>query len=97
MQRSLTVETQTGGEEVNADRTSDGMFFQREESPAVAALERRIAKLVNWPENHGEGCRCCTTGLAPSTSRTTTIRPDPAGHADDFEAWRPAPGTLVIY
>ena len=55
MQRSLTVETQTGGEEVNADRTSDGMFFQREETPAVAALERRIAKLVNWPENHGEG------------------------------------------
>ena len=55
MKRSLTVETKTGGEEVNADRTSDGMFFQREETPVVATLERRIAKLVNWPENHGEG------------------------------------------
>ena len=29
MARSLTVATQTGGEEVNDDRTSDGMFFQR--------------------------------------------------------------------
>ncbi len=55
MKRSLTVETQTGGEEINADRTSDGMFFQREEIPVVATLERRIAKLVNWPEDHGEG------------------------------------------
>ena len=55
MRRSLTVETQSGGEEVNADRTSDGMFFQREETPVVALLERRIAKLLNWPENHGEG------------------------------------------
>ncbi|MFG5777593.1 2OG-Fe(II) oxygenase [Comamonas sp. J-3] len=55
MKRSLTVETKTGGEEVNADRTSDGMFFQREETPVVATLERRIAKLVNWPESHGEG------------------------------------------
>ncbi|MEZ0308408.1 MAG: 2-oxoglutarate-dependent dioxygenase, partial [Ramlibacter sp.] len=27
--RSLTVATKTGGEEVNADRTSNGMFFQR--------------------------------------------------------------------
>ena len=55
MKRSLTVETKTGGEEVNADRTSDGMFFQREEIPVVAVLERRVARLLNWPENHGEG------------------------------------------
>lgn len=55
MKRSLTVETKTGGEEVNADRTSDGMFFQRDEIPVVAALERRIAKLVNWPVENGEG------------------------------------------
>jgi len=27
--RSLTVETQTGGEALNVDRTSDGMFFER--------------------------------------------------------------------
>jgi prolyl 4-hydroxylase len=53
--RSLTVATQTGGEEVNADRTSKGMFFQRGETGLVACLEERIARLVNWPAENGEG------------------------------------------
>lgn len=53
--RSLTVATKTGGEEVNADRTSNGMFFQRGETELVARIERRIAALVNWPEENGEG------------------------------------------
>jgi prolyl 4-hydroxylase len=53
--RSLTVATKTGGEEVNADRTSNGMFFQRGENPLVKRIEARIAKLVGWPEENGEG------------------------------------------
>lgn len=53
--RSLTVETKTGGEELNADRTSNGMFFTRGEHDVVQRLEARIAKLVNWPEENGEG------------------------------------------
>ncbi|WP_295855958.1 2OG-Fe(II) oxygenase [uncultured Xylophilus sp.] len=55
MKRSLTVATKTGGEEVNADRTSDGMFFARGETPVVARLEERIARLVGWPLVNGEG------------------------------------------
>jgi prolyl 4-hydroxylase len=53
--RSLTVETKTGGEEVNADRTSNGMFFQRGETELIRKIEARIARLVNWPEENGEG------------------------------------------
>ena len=53
--RSLTVETKTGGEELNADRTSDGMFFQRGEHELVQRIEARLARLVNWPEENGEG------------------------------------------
>jgi prolyl 4-hydroxylase len=55
MARSLTVATKTGGEEVNADRTSNGMFFSRGETEVVRRLEERIAKLVNWPVENGEG------------------------------------------
>ena len=55
LSRSLTVATKTGGEEVNADRTSQGMFFQRGESALITKIEARIAKLVNWPEINGEG------------------------------------------
>jgi len=53
--RSLTVATQTGGEEVNQDRTSNGMFFQRGENPLCARIEQRIAELLNWPLEFGEG------------------------------------------
>ena len=55
MARSLTVATQTGGEEVNDDRTSDGMFFQRGQSPLIQRIEERIARLLNWPIENGEG------------------------------------------
>jgi prolyl 4-hydroxylase len=53
--RSLTVETKTGGEEINADRTSSGMFFQRGENELIRRIEARIARLLNWPEENGEG------------------------------------------
>ncbi|HSQ73748.1 MAG TPA: 2OG-Fe(II) oxygenase [Rubrivivax sp.] len=53
--RSETVDNATGGSEVNAARTSDGMFFERGEAPLIATLEQRIAELLRWPVNHGEG------------------------------------------
>ena len=55
MARSLTVQTQTGGEELNPDRTSSGMFFNRGESELITRIEARIARLLNWPVDHGEG------------------------------------------
>ena len=53
--RSLTVATRTGGEEVNVDRTSSGMFFERGENAVVQKLEARIARLLDWPLENGEG------------------------------------------
>ncbi|OGB16501.1 MAG: proline dioxygenase [Burkholderiales bacterium RIFCSPLOWO2_12_67_14] len=53
--RSLTVETRTGGEELNPDRTSHGMFFNRGEGELVTRIEQRIARLLRWPLENGEG------------------------------------------
>jgi prolyl 4-hydroxylase len=53
--RSETVITSTGGSEVNEARTSEGMFFERGENPLVRRIESRIAELVNWPLENGEG------------------------------------------
>jgi prolyl 4-hydroxylase len=53
--RSLTVETKTGGEELNADRTSNGMFYARAENELIARIERRLAQLTRWPVENGEG------------------------------------------
>ena len=55
MQRSLTVDNQSGGEAVNDDRTSNGMFFQRGELDLISRIEARIARLLGWPTENGEG------------------------------------------
>jgi len=53
--RSETVQTETGSSEVNEARTSDGMFFERGEHPVCARLESRLATLLSWPIENGEG------------------------------------------
>ena len=53
--RSETVQTVTGSSEVNEARTSQGMFFDRGEHPVCKRIETRIAALLNWPIENGEG------------------------------------------
>lgn len=55
MVRSRTVEIKTGGDQLNDDRTSDGMFFTRGETELIARIEQRIATLLRWPLENGEG------------------------------------------
>ena len=54
MARSETVDNATGGSEVNAARTSRGMFFERGEMGVIDRVERRIAALLGWPMENGE-------------------------------------------
>ncbi len=53
--RSQTVDNETGGSEVNAARTSSGMFFSRGETALIERIEARIAALLHWPVERGEG------------------------------------------
>ena len=55
LSRSQTVDNQTGGEEINSARTSDGTFFTRSENPVCDRVEKRLAELLNWPFENGEG------------------------------------------
>jgi prolyl 4-hydroxylase len=55
LSRSETVQTQTGSSEINEARTSDGMFFERGEHELIARVETRIAALLGWPSENGEG------------------------------------------
>jgi prolyl 4-hydroxylase len=83
--RSLTVATDTGGEEINQDRTSNGMFFQRGESELVQRIEARIARLVNWPVENGEGLQ--VLHYTPGTE----YKP----HYDYFDPEQPGTPTIV--
>jgi len=55
MARSETVDNITGGSEVNVARTSRGMFFERGETGVIDRVERRIAAMLSWPVENGEG------------------------------------------
>jgi len=83
--RSLTVATKTGGEEINADRTSNGMFFQRGENDLVRRIEQRLARLVNWPEENGEGLQILQYGVGAE------YKP----HYDYFDPAEPGTATIV--
>jgi prolyl 4-hydroxylase len=96
--RSETVDNATGGSEVNAARTSDGMFFERGEAPLIAAVEQRIAELLRWPVDRGEGLQVLR--YRPGAQ----YRPhhdyfDPAhpGTARILERGGQRVGTLVMY
>jgi prolyl 4-hydroxylase len=53
--RSETVRNEDGQAEVHEARTSQGMFFERGESDLIRRLESRMATLLHWPVEHGEG------------------------------------------
>ena len=53
--RSETVQTDTGASEVNSARTIQGMFFDRGENELCRRIEARIAALIGWPVDNGEG------------------------------------------
>ena len=83
--RSQTVDHASGGGEVNAARTSDGMFFERGEAPLVQRIEQRIAALLRWPVERGEGLQVLR--YAPGAQ----YRP----HYDYFDPAQPGSAALL--
>ncbi|WP_353234227.1 2OG-Fe(II) oxygenase [Diaphorobacter ruginosibacter] len=98
MARSRTVQTLTGGEEINASRTSEGMFFQRGEIEVVKTLEARIARLLNWPVENGEGLQILHYGPgAEYKPHYDYFDPGEPGTATILKRGGQRVGTLVIY
>jgi prolyl 4-hydroxylase len=60
--RSSTFNPDTGADEAHEARTSEGMFFTRGENALCARIEQRIAALVDWPLENGEGLQVLRYG-----------------------------------
>ncbi len=60
--RSTTVEPDSGGDMVHPDRTSFGMGFARGENDLCRRIEARIAHLLEWPLENGEGLQVLNYG-----------------------------------
>lgn len=85
LSRSETVVNRTGESEVNAARTSQGMFFTRGEGELVGAIEARIASLLNWPVERGEGLQVLRYGVGAE------YRP----HFDYFDPAQPGSQSIL--
>jgi prolyl 4-hydroxylase len=55
LKRSAIVDPQSGEEKVIDDRSSYGTFFLLNETDFIAKLDRRIAEVMHWPAENGEG------------------------------------------
>lgn len=55
LQRSRVVGGGPDGEAVFEGRTSEGMSFARGANPLCERIERRVAALLDWPPENGEG------------------------------------------
>jgi prolyl 4-hydroxylase len=98
LKRSTTVNAENGSEEVIRDRTSQGMFFNRDEDPLIARLEQRVAALMNWPVENGEGFQVLNYRVgAEYTPHFDYFVPDHAGSAVHTQRGGNRVATLVLY
>lgn len=98
MQRSTTVDVANGGSEVNAARTSRGMFLSRGESPLVAGIEARLAALLRWPVENGEGLQVLHyTPGAEYKPHYDYFDPSQPASADILKRGGQRVGTVVMY
>lgn len=96
--RSETVVNATGGSEVNAARTSQGMFFARGESGLCARIEARIAALLQWPVENGEGIQTLRyTAGAEYRPHYDYFDPSQPGTPTILQRGGQRVGTLLMY
>ena len=96
--RSETVQTATGATEVNEARTSQGMFFDRGEHAVCKRIELRMAALLNWPVENGEGLQVLRYGPgAEYKPHYDYFDPDQAGTPTILKRGGQRVASLVCY
>ena len=60
--RSSVLNESTGTDEIHDARTSEGMYFMRGANPLLQRIEARIAALLDWPLENGEGMQVLRYG-----------------------------------
>lgn len=98
LKRSTTVNPATGQEDVIRNRTSEGIWYQRGEDPLIERLEQRIASLMNWPVENGEGLQVLHYGpTGEYRPHYDYFPPDQPGSAVHTARGGQRVATLVIY
>lgn len=93
------VVTHDGQDSALSDyRTSEGTWFPRGADPFIERLERRLAALMNWPVENGEGLQVLRYGVgAEYRPHHDYFAPDKPSSALHTAAGGQRIATLVIY
>ncbi|MGH8778223.1 2OG-Fe(II) oxygenase [Paraburkholderia sp.] len=98
LKRSTTVNVDDGSEDVIQNRTSEGIWFQRCEDPFITMLDQRIAELMNWPLDHGEGFQILHyNGGGEYKPHFDYFPPDQAGSTKHTSRGGQRVATLILY
>jgi prolyl 4-hydroxylase len=95
---STTVNPLTGKEDIIERRTSEGTFFNRCEDAFIEKLDRRIARLMNWPLQNGEGLQILRYDIGGEyRPHFDYLPPDESGSAPHLANGGQRVSTLIVY
>lgn len=98
LKRSTTVDPDSGGDMVHAARTSHGTSFVRGENAMCARIEARIARLLDWPLENGEGLQVLNYGPgAQYEPHYDYFDPDASGSAVTLRRGGQRVASVVMY
>ncbi len=98
LRRSTVVDPVTGGDQAHEARTSYGAGFQRGETELCRRIEQRIARLLDWPVDHGEGLQILRYAVgAQYLPHYDYFDPAAPGNALQLARGGQRVATLVIY
>lgn len=98
MERSLTVDRNSGGTELHASRTSEGTYFFNDESPVLTRINQRLTALMSWPLENGEPLQILHYGVgAEYEAHYDYFEPEAPGTAVLTAAGGQRVGTLILY
>jgi prolyl 4-hydroxylase len=98
LQRSATIDPNTGEEMIIEERTSWGTFFELNENDFMAKLDRRISEVMNWPIENGEGLQILNYKIGTEYQpHFDYFEEEEAGSQTHLEKGGQRVSTLVVY
>jgi prolyl 4-hydroxylase len=98
LQRSTVVDEQLGEARPHEHRSSAGAWFARGETELVARIEARLAALLRWPADHGEGLQVLRYGPGGEyRAHHDFFNPALAGSARHLAQGGQRVGTCILY
>ncbi|MDT9000164.1 2OG-Fe(II) oxygenase [Paucibacter sp. APW11] len=96
--RSTVVDEQLGEARPHEHRTSAGAWFQRGESELVARIEARLAEVLHWPVDRGEGLQVLRYAIGGEyRAHFDWFNPAHSGSTRHLQQGGQRVGTCVMY